>query len=977
MPLTIKLLVDSEIAGTKIVLEADYVIENSEGDLVFKPLGGLIFSGHTVGINLKLGDALIEIGNKFGVSLTNLPSFLQEIELEDLYVLYSTASRDLNFIATFEVGGINARIIFQYSFDDRRYVFGILVDITDWGKLSSSISNELDGIEINDAGFIYASEDGAYTLPELITEDSITKISIGEETELNKEFNFPFKIKVNKLVIKTSIADSFIREVIPDIEVDTTSSVDDGDNVSKKWLSVVNGMLEFRIKTHWSLGPVDINALYILLGYKDSKLIIGVAVDVKASLNVFKLLVENIGVLTEITTNNASTGIKDLFDFNSRFKFPNAIALSISAQKFSGGGYLYIGENRYSGVINLNFAGKINFTAIAIINTKLPGGKEGYALLLVIMAEFTPIQLGMGFKLNAMGGLLALHRTMKLDVLMAGVKTGLNERLLFPQDPIENINLILSDLEAVFPIEKDRFVFGPMFILGWGGARALLTVKVGLFIEVPSPVRVAIMGVLNCILPTEGANTEALVLVVNFTGTFDQEKKFITFDASLDGSRLLNFSLDGDMAFRLKYGEKPNFLISVGGFHPAFQPPPLALPSLKRITLNLLDTKDGTVRFETYFAVTSNTVQLGARVDAMFHAGNYDLVGYLGFDALFQFNPFYFQFDTYAGFALMKDGKEKASVSVNLHVDGPRDWNVSGSATAKILGIEFSFDFQKTFGEPRIDESLSNIRVLGLLIEEIKNKDNWEAVLPTGRQELVQIRILYPSDGLVVNPGGSFVISQRIVPLKTYLDKYGNQGVDGPNWFEIKDVSIGTFVPALTKEEDYFAPAQYKVLSETEKVSRPSFEKYDSGVRLSGSDAALTGPYTKRAIKYDEIIIDGPDKLPIVKRPIYKAHFNQLSQGNAAGRSVLAKGNQAKFAAPHLNIPLKEDEFQIVKAGDLSGYANAGLSIDMRFTHSKAKDQLEAILAAHPELEDDLIILPLYYTTAYTPPITINNTESA
>ncbi|MBL0136222.1 MAG: hypothetical protein IPP79_20720 [Chitinophagaceae bacterium] len=398
-----------------------------------------------------------------------------------------------------------------------------------------------------------------------------------------------------------------------------------------------------------------------------------------------------------------------------RFKFPDSIALSIDANKFTGGGYLYIGENRYAGVVSLNFADKVNFTAIAIINTKLPGDKEGYALLLVIMADgFTPIQLGLGFTLEGIGGLLALHRTMKLDVLRDGVKTGMNDRLLFPQNPVDNINLILSDLEAAFPIEQDRFVFGPMLIIGWGGAKAFLNVKMGLFIEVPSPVNVAIIGVMDCILPTEGANTEILVLVINFVGTFDQEKKFITIDASIEGSRLLNYTLDGDMAFRLKYGDNPNFLLSLGGFHPGFQPPPLALPILKRISINLLDTEKAKVRFESYFAITSNTVQLGAKVDAVFNKGNYSAIGSVGFDALFQFNPFYFEFDTALAFALMKNGKEKASIAVKLHVDGPKQWNVSGSGAIKILGIEFDFDFHKTFGEPREEISLPNVNVLEL-----------------------------------------------------------------------------------------------------------------------------------------------------------------------------------------------------------------------------------------------------------------------
>ncbi|MBL0136221.1 MAG: hypothetical protein IPP79_20715 [Chitinophagaceae bacterium] len=74
---------------------------------------------------------------------------------------------------------------------------------------------------------------------------------------------------------------------------------------------------------------------------------------------------------------------------------------------------------------------------------------------------------------------------------------------------------------------------------------------------------------------------------------------------------------------------------------------------------------------------------------------------------------------------------------------------------------------------------------------EIENVSNWKAILPTGRIELVQIRVLNPTDALVINPGGSIQISQQLAPLRTLLERYGNQGVDGPNWFEIKEISVG------------------------------------------------------------------------------------------------------------------------------------------------------------------------------------------
>ena len=52
----------------------------------------------------------------------------------------------------------------------------------------------------------------------------------------------------------------------------------------------------------------------------------------------------------------------------------------------------------------------------------------------------------------------------------------------------------------------------------------------------------------------------------------------------------------------------------VGGFHPAFTPPPMGLGSLQRLGIDDL-RRQPAARAETYFAITSNTVQFGAKAE--------------------------------------------------------------------------------------------------------------------------------------------------------------------------------------------------------------------------------------------------------------------------------------------------------------------------------------------------------------------------
>jgi hypothetical protein len=74
-------------------------------------------------------------------------------------------------------------------------------------------------------------------------------------------------------------------------------------------------------------------------------------------------------------------------------------------------------------MIELEFQDQFSLKAFALLTTLLPNGETGFSLLIIISAEFTPIQLGFGFKLMGVGGLLGLNRTVKTDVLRTACAT--------------------------------------------------------------------------------------------------------------------------------------------------------------------------------------------------------------------------------------------------------------------------------------------------------------------------------------------------------------------------------------------------------------------------------------------------------------------------------------------------------------------------------------------------------------------------
>src|SRR4030081_3280264 len=131
----------------------------------------------------------------------------------------------------------------------------------------------------------------------------------------------------------------------------------------------------------------------------------------------------------------------------------------------------------------------------------MPDGSKGFALLIIISAEFTPLQLGFGFTLVGVGGLLGLNRAVLLDVLRDGVRTGGINSIMFPKDIVANAPRIISDLRIYFPPLEGLFLIGLMAKIGWG-TPTLASISLGVLVEIP-PAKVAILGILKVALPAE------------------------------------------------------------------------------------------------------------------------------------------------------------------------------------------------------------------------------------------------------------------------------------------------------------------------------------------------------------------------------------------------------------------------------------------------------------------------------------------
>lgn len=580
-----------------------------------------------------------------------------------------------------------------------------------------------------------------------------------------------------------------------------------------------------------------------------------VGMDFNLNLSAVKASVRDIGL--KLTFNKveggSSKGLLNNLDTDITFKFPSGVALEIDAPPVKGGGFLNYDQatSTYTGGLELQFS-KISFTAIGIISTKLPGGESGYSLLVIVSVEFTPLQIGMGFTINGIGGLFGLHRTSNPDALRSGIRYNTLDHILFPQNIVENANTIISNLGQVFPARKDQFMLGPMAKIGWG-TPTLLTIDVGIVIEMPDPVRLLILGILRAQLPS--AENAILRLQVNFLGIIDFKENYLSFDASLYDSKILTFGLYGDMALRLNWGNRPNFLLSVGGFHPSYTPPPLNLPSMKRLTIVLADQNNLKIAVESYFAVTSNSAQFGAHVYAMARAGKFRAEGELWFNVLFQFSPFYFAADMGVKFAIKVGSKTLLGVYVALMLEGPDPWRAQGQATFKILFVKVRIRFNATFGRQRV-EAIEAVQIDDKIKEALMLPDNWETLLPDQNNQMVAWRKEQEDESQSVDPSGTIKINQRILPLNTVMEKFGSAAISDFNHYRIKNPRINTMNVASQDVQDYFARSEFTYMSDEEKLSRDGYELFDSGVVIGSTDNHSAQYAVHKACDFEEITID-------------------------------------------------------------------------------------------------------------------------
>ncbi|CAN7761630.1 hypothetical protein LJR130_007091 [Variovorax sp. LjRoot130] len=737
--------------------------------------------------------------------------------------------------------------------------------------------------------------------------------------------------------------DGFLKKVLPPEGI--KASGDLGIDASTKTGFRFRGGAGFEVELPLKLslgGVVELKSLWVRIGASAEGLQLALALTVVVKIGPVNGTVERIGLQAALVPTVAgSPGNFGALDLRTRFKPPAGAGLSVVAGPVSGGGYLFFDPDheQYAGVLQLSFK-TIGLTVIGLLTTRLPDASgapgaatQGFSLLLIIAFDLPPIQLGYGFTLNGVGGLLGINRTMVVDALRNGVRNGTVDSILFPTNPVARAAEIISNLRSIFPPAQGRYVFGPMVKIGWG-PNAILEFQAAVILELMAPIRLVVLGKVQAALPDK--KDAIVVLRLDIVGVIDFDRSEVSVDASLVDSRIAAFAITGDMALRVGWGATKQFALAAGGFHPRFQPP-ATFPALGRLAISLANSDNPRLRLESYFALTTNSIQFGAALDiyASFDtfAGTFSVAALANFDALIQFQPFALMADLGASVDIARNSVPILHAALHASLSGPGPWHAIGYAEFDFIG-KHRIAFEATVGEPaeQPPSTIAPAELATRLVEAFGRADAWGALPPADGERIVTLRTQPDGDRMLVHPLGALSVRQRLLPLDKVIERFGASVVASVT-FTLAGFRIGgPTAPAAETLRDDFAPGQFTPLSDDDRVGRPAFEAMASGGRVNvtafrvPTDAPAGASAT--AAFEDAIVDDEPALDERLARPIGvsiaalpEAVLLQVARRGAAGLAPTRAGGAADFVARNLALGVRGERYVAASTDTLRSQA--------------------------------------------------------
>jgi hypothetical protein len=597
------------------------------------------------------------------------------------------------------------------------------------------------------------------------------------------------------------------------------------------------GGLRATLPANLNLPGVDISAVDLAVSASGADIEFSFGISFTAALPGFPLLsltATGLGASFPLSTGTADLGLNLAGVVPT---LPSGLGIDLALPVISGGGFLQTtGPGGYGGVLELNLL-VLTIEAFGLLQLPVSGRPFSFVAIISVEFPFPGIDIGSGFAIAGVGGIVGVNRRVDTDALNAAIVDGSAARLLFPVDPAAHGPAIIATMGRVFPEAKDHLIVGPMLKVSWGGR--IVSMIVAVVVDLPSPIQMVILGRVTVALPDP--LVPLVFIQATFAGAFEiSPTPSFSMVASLDGSYISGMPLNGDIFFLLRGGDDADFVLSAGGFNPRYVPPKEVPANMQRLQLAMTPPGVPGLHAEAYFAVTTNSVQFGARLDLCDEIAGCGVDGWFSFDALFKWDPvFSFSIHANAGVAVQVIGQTLMGISFDLVLEGPAPWHVQGTGSVSLFLFSASLDFDATWGSA--PPALAPAQDLGTVLQAaLAPPSAWVGTPPTGEAPVISLSATarnLVTGGQTVHPLGSVTARQRAVPFDIQISRFQQQLIPPQTWsIASAEVAPGIASALGVPTQDSFPPGELLDLTEDEKLSRPAFELWNSGAALTVSD---------------------------------------------------------------------------------------------------------------------------------------------
>src|SRR6185436_9621952 len=128
--------------------------------------------------------------------------------------------------------------------------------------------------------------------------------------------------------------------------------------------------------------------------------------------------------------------------------------------------------------------------------------------------------------------------------------SGILDNIMFPENVIGDAPSVISNFETVFPIMYGQNIIGPAIRIAYG-TPTLITGDVAIILEFPKPFLLSILGKITSKIPNP--DNPIIQINIGILGAVDLVNEKAEVYGTLYDSKILNFSLSGDMAMAISW----------------------------------------------------------------------------------------------------------------------------------------------------------------------------------------------------------------------------------------------------------------------------------------------------------------------------------------------------------------------------------------------------------------------------------------